>query len=240
LDSNQRCNEKINTQSRKLSYFFKNSVTIRGYYWVIINIYCQIIFGFRTVQKKTGRLKMKFRHKGISIIAISLLIISLSLNIVFAATQGAEPGSDQDPIVSKSYVDAAVNQLAARVQLLLEQNDSLKNQNAQLTTRVEAQEQALKSLQEAVKSGGGASGTKGDTGSTGGTAANPTASAGQCVVNVPVLNIRTQPNTTSDIVMQVVKNEMLNIVSSSGGWYKITTSAGTSGYVLGRLVTVKK
>jgi len=58
-------------------------------------------------------------------------------------------------------------------------------------------------------------------------------------VNVDVLNVRQQTNTTSKILVQVVKNETLTIVSKHGDWYKITTSKGVTGYVMAKFVTVK-
>ncbi len=181
---------------------------------------------------------MKQSSKITAVAVILLLIISLGLNIVFAVGSGAEPGSERDPIVSKSYVDAAVVQLTAKVQLLLEQNDLLKNQNVQLTARITAQEQALKAVQEAMKSGAAAG--AGKTGSAGGTVAKPAASIGKGIVNIEVLNIRSQPNTISSILAKVAKNETLTLVSKSGDWYKVTTSKGTSGYVMAKFVTVKK
>lgn len=186
---------------------------------------------------------MKRRFKTISVTVILLLVISLSLNIVFAVAQGAEPGSDQDPIVSKSYVDAVVAQLSAKVQLLLEQNDALKSQNAQLTTRVTAQEKAVKALQEELKtSKSGTSAGTGASGSTGsaGTKTAPPATIGMATVNVDVLNIRAQPNTISAIVGKVMKNETLTLVAKSGGWYKVTTAKGKTGFVMVKLVVVKK
>lgn len=187
---------------------------------------------------------MKRHIKITAVTVISLLVISLSLNIVFAVGQGAEPGSDQDPIVSKSYVDAAITQLAAKVQLLLEQNDTLKNQNAQLTTRVTAQEKAVKALQDelrTVKSGTAAgTGTSGSNGNTGSSTTKPPASIGTGIVNVAVLNVRAQPTTSSAVVIKTVKNNTLTLISKNGDWYKVTTQNGSSGYVMAKFVTVKK
>lgn len=190
---------------------------------------------------------MKRSFKITAVTVVLLLAISLSLNIVFAVGQGAEPGSDQDPIISKSYVDAAVAQLTAKIQLLLEQNDVLKNQNAQLTSSVTAQEQAVKLLQEelkAVKSsvaaGTGTSGSTDSTGNTGNTGTKPATSIGKATVNVAVLNVRAQPNTTSAVVVKAVQNETLTLVSKNGEWYKVTTAKGVSGFIMGKFVVVKK
>lgn len=187
---------------------------------------------------------MKRSFKITAVTVVLLLAISLSLNIVFAVGQGAEPGSDQDPIVSRSYVDAAVAQLAAKVQLLLEQNDALKNQNAQLTTSVTAQEQAVKVLQEelkAVKSSVAAStGSTGSTGNTENTGTKPATSIGKATVSVAVLNVRAQPNTTSAVVVKAIQNETLTLISKSGDWYKVTTAKGVSGFIMSKFVVVKK
>jgi len=184
---------------------------------------------------------MKRLYKIAAITVILLLAISLSLNIVFAVGQGAEPGSDQDPIVSKSYVDVAIAQLSAKVQSLLEQNDSLKNQNVQLTTRVTTQEQLVKALQDELKVvKTSVAAVTGNTGSTGDTTTTPPASIGKGTVNVDALRVRAQPNTTSAIVTKVMLNETVTLVSKIGDWYKITTSKGTSGYIMGKFVTIKK
>lgn len=191
---------------------------------------------------------MKPHFKAIVAAGLILLAISMGMNIAFAVNSNAEPGSDQDPIVSKSYVDAAISQLSAKVQQLLDQNDTLKNQNNQLSTRLAAQEQTIKALQEdlnAVKTGIATTPPK--TSGTGpaqsgntGTAAKPPATAlGNAVVNTEVLNLRSQPNTTSVIVAKLVKNETVTLVSKSGDWYKITTSKGKTGYVMAKFVTKK-
>ena len=184
---------------------------------------------------------MKRSFKVTAVTMILLLVISLSLNIAFAVSQNAEPGSDQDPIVSKSYVDAAVAQLTAKIQLLLEQNDALKTQNAQLTSRIAASEQAVKTLQESVKSGvPAATGNAGNTANTGNAGGNAEASIGKGTINTAVLNVRAQANTTSAIVGKAVSGETVTIVSKSGDWYKITRANGKSGFVMAKFVTVKK
>lgn len=184
---------------------------------------------------------MKRRIKAMVTVLILLLVLSVGLNIVLAGNQGAEPGSDQDPIVSKSYVDAAISQLASKIQLLLEQNDALKSQNEQMATRLTSQEQSIKALQEELKLTSAAPSTPAaGTGGSAGTAANPPASIGKGVVNTAVLNLRSQPNTTSSIIGKLLKNETVTLISKSGDWYKITTAKGTTGYVMGKFVTVKK
>lgn len=198
---------------------------------------------------------MKLRSKISVTAAIILLVISLSLNIVSALNQTAVPGSDQDPIVSKSYVDAAFKELSQQLQMLVEQNDILKNQNTQLATELSKQDKTIKTLQEeinALKSGTAAAANPSAGNGTGGQTpadpkptdpkpadTKPAGTLGKGVVNTTVLNLRSQPNTTSSILAKLVKNETVTIVSKNNGWYKITTSKGKTGYVLGTLITVK-
>jgi uncharacterized protein YgiM (DUF1202 family) len=189
---------------------------------------------------------MKLRFKITSTAVIILLVISLSLNIVSAVNPTAVPGSDQDPIVSKSYVDAAFKELSMQIQMLVEQNDILKSQNTQLSTALTNQEKTIKALQDeinALKSGTTPVKTdpSANTGSSGTKTEDPKAPAtlGKGVVNTAVLNLRAQPNTNSAILAKLVKNETVTILEKSNGWYKITTSKGKTGYVLGTLITLK-
>lgn len=196
---------------------------------------------------------MKHSLKITAVAIVLLLVISLSLNIVFAVSPGAEPGSDQDPIISKSYVDAAVAQLTAGIQKLQEQVDALKTENTQLTAKLTAQEQSNKLLQDqlntlkadiaAGKVTSGNTGNTGNTGKAGGTVdtgTKPPASIGKATVNTPVLNIRQQPNTTSTIMGKAASGETLTLVSKSGDWYKVTTSKGITGFVMTKLIIIKK
>ncbi len=189
-------------------------------------------------------MKRSLRITAVTIIL--LLVVALGLNIVFAS--GAEPGSSQDPIISKSYVDAAVSQLTAGMQKLQEQVDALKNENTQLTAKLAAQEQSNKLLQDQVNTlkadiATGVVNNSGNTGNSAGTVGTGTktpASIGKATVNTAVLNIRKQANTTSAIVAKVAMGETLTLVSKSGDWHKVTTSKGITGYVMTKLILIKK
>lgn len=196
---------------------------------------------------------MKRRFKIFTAAVLLLFVVSLSLNIVLATSQGAEPGSEQDPIISKSYVDAAMNQLTAAMQKLQEQVDSLKSENTQLAAKLASQEQTSAALQNELKAlkAGAASGTAaaakpGNTGNTGSsgstvnTGGKTTASTGKATVNTAVLNVRKQANTTSAIVAKLAMGDTLTLVQKSGDWYKVKTSKGVTGYVMARLISVKR
>lgn len=185
---------------------------------------------------------MKRRYKAAVAAVIVMLVISVGLNIALAVNQQADPGSDQDPIVSKSYVDAVFSQLSSKVQLLLDQYDAMKGLLSQMSAKLAEQEKTIKALRDelnALKSGI-PTGTSNQGSSTGGgTTPGQPAQTSKAVVNVDVLNVRSGPGTSYTRIAQVVKNETLTIVSKSGDWYKITTPRGQTGYVMGKYVTLK-
>ncbi len=71
---------------------------------------------------------MKFKLRRFSILLVLLLIISVGFNIAAALSDGAEPGSEQDPLISKGYVDEIMAKNAAEVAQLKQQLEELKNQ----------------------------------------------------------------------------------------------------------------
>ncbi|NJD03715.1 MAG: hypothetical protein FIA99_14220 [Ruminiclostridium sp.] len=71
---------------------------------------------------------MKFNLNKFSIILGFLLAISVGLNIATALTDSVEPGSEQDPLISKSYVDVEVTSLKQQLEDQKKQIDELKNQ----------------------------------------------------------------------------------------------------------------
>jgi uncharacterized protein YgiM (DUF1202 family) len=159
-----------------------------------------------------------------------VMVISLSLNIVFAINQSAIPGSEQDPIVSKSYVDAAFEQLSSKVQTLFDE----------LNSKIAEQDKKIKALEAeiaALKSGTAVSTTPSGSGGEQKPADQTTVKG---TVNVAALNLRSQPTTSSSIIGKLYRNETVTIHSESNGWYKVTTSKGTQGYVFAIYVTKKK
>jgi uncharacterized protein HemX len=185
---------------------------------------------------------MKRGYKVAAVAVLVMLVISIGLNIALAGNQQADPGSDQDPIVSKSYVDAVFSQLSSKVQLLLEQYDAMKGLLSQVSAKLAEQEKTIKALSDELNTlkSGMPAGTSSQGTSTGGGASTDQPAQTKAVVNVAVLNVRSGPGTSHAIVTKVVKNETVTIISKSGDWYKITTSRGQNGYVMGKYVTLKK
>ncbi len=57
-------------------------------------------------------------------------------------------------------------------------------------------------------------------------------------VNVSVLNMRGSASTSSNIVTKLYQGTTMTINESNGGWYKVTTSSGATGYVYAEYVSV--
>jgi N-acetylmuramoyl-L-alanine amidase len=93
-------------------------------------------------------------------------------------------------------------------------------------------------LQDALKTAG----TKPAAGGTTAQPQNPssTTASGKGAANVANLNVRSQANTTSTSLAKLAKGESVTILSKSGDWYKIMTSKSKTGWVLGKLITIKK
>lgn len=71
---------------------------------------------------------MKFKMYKFSFLLVLLLVISIGFNIATAVTVGVEPGSEQDPLISKSYVDDIMASNTAEVAILKQQLEEQKQQ----------------------------------------------------------------------------------------------------------------
>jgi hypothetical protein len=177
-----------------------------------------------------------------SVVCISLLVVSIGFNIVLALPEGVpEPGSDQDPLISKSYVDQTLGQLNQTLQTLQEQQfqqqtqlDQMKKANEDLAQKLAAQDAVIKTLQDALK------GAKTQTPPAENKPAAPnTPAAVKGIVTASALRIRSQANTTSSVVASVLKGESVTIIEKGAEWHKIKTSKGVTGYALGKYISIK-
>ena len=171
-----------------------------------------------------------------------LLVVTIFFGITQAVANGtAEPGSDQDPLVTKSYVDDAVRRQVNELQVKL---DAAVKTNEQLLQRLSTQEQTIGTLQKEVDalkskepSTASNSSTKTATGTNSGTSAAASVSKG--VVNASALNVREKPGTSFAILTSVAKGETVEIISRDGDWLRIKTSKGIQGWALGSFITIK-
>lgn len=61
---------------------------------------------------------------------------------------------------------------------------------------------------------------------------------GRVSIHEGSLNVRAQNNTNSEILGQVYKNDLVQILDSEGSWYRIVTADGTEGYVSATYVEI--
>ena len=185
---------------------------------------------------------MKYNKRIFIMIFVMFLIISVYyIGGTFAATAG-EPGSDQDPLVTKGYVDVNIDKHEKMLQQIQTQIDTLQNEKNLANEKITLQDQQIKALQTEVS----ALKVKVSTSSTPTTPTTPTTPAtgttktGQGTINANSLNMRSASNTTAAIVGKLTKGMVVDIVSKSGEWYRVKNSKGVIGWTLGKYVTIKK
>ena len=61
---------------------------------------------------------------------------------------------------------------------------------------------------------------------------------GRVSIHEGSLNVRAQSNTSSEIIGQVYKDNLVQILGSEGSWYRIVTADGTEGYVSAAYVEI--
>ena len=179
---------------------------------------------------------MKRHLKLFTVIIIIFLVISVSINVALAVTTTTTtPGSDQDPIVSKSYVDSAVSQLNLTIQALLTQIATFQTDNEKLKEQVASQNQLIATMQEDIKK---INTQLAITGSNTNNNTTPT-TVSTGTVNTLSLNIRSKASTTASTLGSLKKGEVVTIISKSGDWLYIKTSKNLIGYVFAKFVTLK-
>ncbi len=60
------------------------------------------------------------------------------------------------------------------------------------------------------------------------------------VVNTTVLNVRSKPNTTSEILAKLEKGSMVEIVEQSGDWYRIFIGENRYGWIHSDFITIRE
>ncbi len=198
---------------------------------------------------------MSRKFRLFSAACITLLVVSIGFNIALAVSEGApEPGSDKDPLISKSYVDQSVSQFNQQLLELQEkqtqqqgQMDQLVKDNETLVQKLAAQDAVIKALQDELKKVSNQTpappantGTPANSGTSGNTVAPPAGATLKGTITVASLRVRAQANTTSAVVASAVKGEVVTIVTKGGEWHKIKTAKGITGYVLAKYVSIKK
>lgn len=174
----------------------------------------------------------------------TLIIVGAILSIVIGYTVGKvadasapEPGSSDDPLVAKSYVDKA----------LQDRITDLEKAVAELTVTAQALQSTVNELQAKINPSSGSSSTRQGSGSSssssGSTAPQPDASYIGKVAYVReannYVNLRRGPSTSEEVIKQVQKGEPMGITEVRNSWFKVRLSDDTTGWVASWVVEVK-
>ena len=134
-----------------------------------------------------------------------------------SAGPGGNPGTNSDPLVTKSYVDkAAVQKISA------------------LEQQVKDLQEKVARLQETVSR---LEGSGGGTGSPGfsGTQQQPTQKTGT-INSQSGANIRSGPGTGYERIGGLPYGTEVTILKSSGDWCQVRTPSGATGWAFGELL----
>ncbi|MFZ7101401.1 MAG: SH3 domain-containing protein [Peptococcaceae bacterium] len=179
----------------------------------------------------------------IPILMIALIAGILIGNSVLAG--GPSPGSKEDPLVTKAFVESTlsnqVSQLQQQVVQLQAEADTLRQQVAFLEDKVGAK--APVQSQQPVQNNGGQS----SNGQNSGPSQEQTDTQPQTTQKVAYVqqsnnyvNVRSGPGTNYDIVAKADKGSKMIILDEQGEWYRVKLADGRLAWVANWVVDVKE
>lgn len=165
--------------------------------------------------------------------AVLSILVGFSLGKIVMAESPA-PGSSSDPVVSKSYVDKAME----------ERMQELEKKVAELTVQAQALQTTINELQTKVNKGTTVKPSTGTTTPT--TPTQPTNNTTTVVgktayisPNNTYVNLRSGPAKTTDVIKKVYKSDAMVIQKVENDWYQVKLTDGTLGWIAGWLVVVQ-
>lgn len=66
------------------------------------------------------------------------------------------------------------------------------------------------------------------------------ANLGSGYITTEILNLRSKPDTSSEIISKLKQNNKVTLVERSSNWYKVKTSSGDIGWAASEFVTIRK
>lgn len=194
---------------------------------------------------------MKLRN-----IVIVGAVLSIAAGFILGKTLLADapaPGSNADPVVSKSYVDNAVQQRLAELEKavaeLSVQSQALQNTINELQAKVNKTTTPAKTTTPSTttpttpanpSTGANTPGTTPSTGTT--TPGGSTSLTGKTAYIKSTnnyVNLRKGPSTNDEIVQKVNKGEPMLIIQAKDDWFQVHLSNGVEGWVASWVVDVK-
>lgn len=190
---------------------------------------------------------MKLRN-----IVIVGAVLSIATGFILGKTLLADapaPGSNADPVVSKSYVDNAVQQriadLEKTVAELSVQSQALQNTINELQAKVNKTTPAKTTPPATTTPNTPSTGTTTPGTSPGTETTTPGADSsmtGKTAYIKPTnsyVNLRKGPSTNDEIVQKVNKGEPMLIIQAKDEWYQVHLTNGTEGWVASWVVDIK-
>ena len=107
------------------------------------------VFSQLPLKRRIGMVNSKSRKTGIIVLTAIILVLSA---VVISAADGVTPGSEQDPIVTQSYVEQKSEQIKYYIDSLIAQ------ETAKLKTELELKGQEIAKLREEIKDAAKAAG----------------------------------------------------------------------------------
>ena len=168
---------------------------------------------------------------GLAMVAALVLGITLGGFVIenSIAAGGGQPGSQQDPLVSESYVTQALQE---RTTVLETQILELEQQVTSLVSVVETLER------QAGRTGSGQSSPAQQTGQGSSAAQTGNTSGGTVaremvvtVTNDTGVNVRSGPSTDFDVISSLTNGTRVNVISESSGWYEVNLDGNKTGWV---------
>ena len=167
---------------------------------------------------------------GLAMVGALVLGITLGSFVIGDAivAGGGQPGSQQDPLVSQSYITQAVQ----------ERTDALELQITELEKQVASLVNTVEMLETQVGRAGGQSNQTQQTGQ-GASATQTGNNAGNTVeremvvtvANNTGVNVRSGPSTSFEVVTSLANGARVNVVAESSGWYEINLDNNRTGWV---------
>jgi hypothetical protein len=167
-------------------------------------------------------------------------IISIAAGFAIGKTVTADsplPGSSADPVVSKSYVDKALQERVA----------GLEKTVAELTVQAQALQSTINELQAKINKSSGKTtpstpGTTTPSETTAPGGGGGSSHVGKTAYIKPAnnyVNLRSAPDINSSVLKKVLKDEPMYIFEEKDKWYHVELKDKTTGWVASWVVDVK-
>ncbi|PKM90739.1 MAG: hypothetical protein CVU87_01270 [Firmicutes bacterium HGW-Firmicutes-12] len=171
-------------------------------------------------------------------------ILSIIVGFVVGKTVDAgapEPGSSADPVVSKSYVDKALEERVGELELEV----------AEITVQAQALQTTINELQDKLNKSGikttpttstpstSTPSTTTPSTTTGTTTGATIGKTAYIKSSNNYVNLRSGPSTDTNTIKQVQKGEAMKIFEVKDQWYHVELADKTVGWVASWIVDVK-